>query len=127
VSLSDRDWSGFDRGHKNRQCWDEAWEELVAAGFVEGAAEFERFVMDRDGAHVEGLGITGARGSWYGVVTRDGVRRGLRGPKGGLRVFRTATACLAALEREIRGEPEILGMVCGKHSAEEARKILGVS
>lgn len=75
--------------------------ELLEAGFEEGCNEYERFVMDRDGVHTEGLGCTGPHGSWYGVVTRDGVRRCLRGPKGGLRLFKTAAACLAALEREV--------------------------
>ena len=117
---SDRDWSGFDRGYKNRQCWSEAYDELVAAGFVEGCNEFERFVMDRDGAHVEGLGCTGPHGSWYGVITRDGVRRALRGPKRGLRVFKTATACLEALERSL-GTFEIGPPLCAEHAREAMR------
>lgn len=88
------------RGYKNRQAWYEARPELEAAGFEEHAVEFTRMVMDRDGPRLEHLGVTGPHGSWVGIVERDGVRRALRGPKRGLRLFKTATACLEALERE---------------------------
>ena len=123
MSLSDRDWSGFDRGYKNRECWYEAHDWLVKAGFVEGCNEYERFVMDRDGAHSQFLGQTGPYGSWYGGVERDdGSRRLLRGPKKGLRLFKTAKACLAALGRDIGGPPELLASFCAKHAPKTSGK-----
>lgn len=112
--MSDRDWSGFYRGRKNRQCWYEARDELTAAGFEEHAVEYTRMMMDRDGVRLEHLGITGPHGSWVGIVERDGVRHALRGPKGGLRLFKTATACLEALERQM-GTFEIGPPLCAEH------------
>ncbi len=101
----------------DRDTWSDARPLLEGAGFVEGRAGYERFVMDRDGAHAQYLGQTGPHGSWYGGIERDGRRRDLRGPRRGLRLFKTAGACLEALEREVR--PMALeGPYCAKHAAE---------
>lgn len=104
------------RPDKGRQVWWEACAELEAAGFEETANCFTRMVIDKDGPRVEELTTTGPHGSWIAIIQRDGRRRALRGPKKGLRTFKTATACLEALEREMGTWEVVAGPFCPEHA-----------